>query len=224
MKHQKYLLFDFDGPILDVKRKYHRVYSDILRSFSFSPLDETDYWTCKRNKVPDFDILRRSQAESILEKYWSLREGVIETKGYLDLDELQNEVQDVLGTLHERYKLVLVTMRTSPEGVNYQLREHGLTGFFSNVLCSGSNQKLHNAHRSKWEIKYAMVSKYLLRENQTVNSIVAMVGDTETDIRCAQALGCKSFACESGIRTSELLAKESPDFVLKELRPLLNSL
>lgn len=220
MSNRSLLLFDFDGPILDVRLKYHRVYSTILEENGYKPLAIDAYWDFKRNKIPDLDILFRSRAEGFLEKYWALREEKIETIPYLDLDSLQNQVSAVFERLTENYDVVLVTMRASEAGVRYQLRKSGLEKFFKEVLCSGANPDLHRANRSKWEIKHAMISKFLIRENRHPRSIRAMIGDTETDVRCGQAIGCMSVAVDCGIRTSELLAKECPDAIIPDLGSL----
>ncbi len=46
---------------------------------------------------------------------------------------------------------------------------------------------------------------------------VTVVGDTEHDVACAQALGVRAVAVATGTRTSEVLAAEKPDVLLPDL-------
>ena len=89
------VFLDLDGPILCNRRKYHRIYSDLLEGEQI--LDEATYWELKRNWVPEGDILRRTQIpEDRIEAYQARRPEVIEPFDYLLLDRLQDRVLGVL--------------------------------------------------------------------------------------------------------------------------------
>ncbi len=90
---------DLDGPILDVTRRYHRLYADFVRAHHGQALPQAAYWKLKRSKTPDVVILRKSGVSASLTSYqawWRLH---VETRPYLNLDRPWPRISEFLSRM-----------------------------------------------------------------------------------------------------------------------------
>jgi phosphoglycolate phosphatase len=62
----------------------------------------------------------------------------------------------------------------------------------------------------------------LLRESGWLRPGALIVGDTEVDIRAGKAVGIKTVAVTSGIRSRAALEAEGPDVIVDDIRALAN--
>ncbi|MDR3640130.1 MAG: HAD hydrolase-like protein [Humidesulfovibrio sp.] len=209
------LFLDLDGPLLDVSAKYHRVYADILEEAGHNSLSLKDYWRAKQAKVPELEILRRTGAEGLFDTYRPLRKERIETDRYLALDRLQPGALAVLDMLRERFGLVLVTLRSSRVQLEKELAGLGLQERLDLVLSSGLETT------PRWRIKHDMI---LERFGSSAASAAAQVGDTETDILAAKALGIFAIGVLSGIRSETILREAGPDRLIDGITGLPEAL
>lgn len=197
---------DLDGPLLDVSAKYHRVYADILAEAGYISLDRDDYWLAKQEKVPEFDILRRTGTEALFDAYRQLRKERIETDRYLALDVLQTGALDVLDMLRGRFELVLVTLRSNRAQLEKELDALGLRQRLDLILCSGLETS------PRWRIKHDLILDTFGGQATTA---AGLVGDTETDILAAKALGIFSVGVLSGIRSEAILRQARPNRIIE---------
>jgi len=203
--------FDLDGPILDVSEKYYRVYFDILKSEGYDVIDKNRYWNAKRSKVPEIEILKWTEASSIYKEYKLKRIDLIESESYQQFDQLHPGAVEILNEFSSQFNLKLVTLRSSKDQTLRQLEQLDILPFFSQVLSRSGD-----SNPEKWKIKVDLIRE-LEGEFQLGTSFI---GDTETDIKAAKAIGAVSFAVESGIRSRELLEKESPDYIISGIEGL----
>lgn len=201
------IFFDLDGPILDVSEKYYRVYADILSLHGFNHLPKSEYWTAKRQKISDSEILARTEASSLIEEYQLKRKRIIESDKYLKYDIVQKNAVQVLKKLSTKTPLVLVTLRSFHNQLSKELLNFGLTEYFHAILTSGEDIK------PRWKIKYNLINDYL-RKNKLIDHLDnIMIGDTETDILAGKHLGMKTIGVSFGIRNRNLLLSLEPDLL-----------
>lgn len=205
--------FDLDGPILDVSHKYYRVYADIVNEMDLDPVSKEAYWNYKRNRVSESKFTQFKN-EQEFNYFRSKRADLIETEHYLNFDTLQPKLMGVLDKLRPSFSICLVTLRHSGVGVRYQLHRLGIADYFDFILNAG-----HRKDMPGWQVKKRMIeSKF---EKRAFKSAF-FIGDTETDINCAQSLGITSIAVSNGIRSERLLKEINPDYLLSSSSQLLN--
>lgn len=207
------IFFDLDGPILDVSEKYYRVYHDIVTEWGGQPIPKSDYWDSKRQRLLDWVILQRSgllrgkteeaDGEGV-ESYRRLRQARIETPAYLVYDKVWPGIIQMLQALASQTSVVLVTLRHSPEMLNWELNYLGLLPHFGLVLSTSGENAV------KGQVKASMVQEVFGLKPY----FGWFIGDTETDIMAGKLLGLHTAAVTFGIRTAEQLRPHSPDILI----------
>ncbi len=201
------LLFDLDGPILDVRTRYYRAYSDGLRFLEQEPLGPEEYWNLKRRKIPDQEILRMSGSEGRLREFRSRRDFLIEQEELLRLDCVWPQLRPTYEALFAQVPAILVTLRSSASRTLAQLDALGIRSWFQSVLAAPSGPE------ERWRTKVKLVREANVLPAQPSSSV--FVGDTETDIIAGKELGSVSVAVTFGIRTEEALASLGADVVCR---------
>lgn len=211
MKPKPLLLLDFDGPIVDVQRRYYQIYIDLLHRYRANLLGKQEYWHLKKMKTPEKDILIASGATAAVDSYMKARMAVIETQDYLHLDEIHPFVIPTLEKLVQTFDLALVTLRSSKSLLLSELERFHIAGFFKAVLSSGEPLS------PRWKIKEKLVNAFL-KENDY--NVVAIAGDTETDINAGHALGCKAIFVRNGIRYEHMIQPARADHAINDIQLL----
>ncbi len=199
MDAKRILFLDYDGVICDFWDRYHGLHADLCARYHLQPLSHVDYRNHKRRATPEFEILRSLGAtDEVAHEMIDLRQGLIETTQYLALDSLFPGTTEALQTLSVRFRLILVTARKDRPGLESQIRLSGIGRFFEELLLSDKHPK------------EALMRGYA--------PAVAMVGDTEADIRAGKALGLTTVGVSGGIRDQSLLRSAAPDHLVPGLR------
>lgn len=208
-----FFFFDLDGPILDVKHKYHGFYAEYLSAYGIAAILDLDtFWSHKKTKTNQTEILAKSQCHHLSETYQPVFKARIEDTVYLKRDILQVGAAEFIRCLQSNYRTVLVTMRRNKTTLLQQLQDMGILGHFHKVLCA--------ADHPNPEPPYWMVKRDLMLTLKDQGPAVAIIGDTETDMRAGQAVGIHTIAVENGIRTRELLEKENPTILVPGIHAL----
>jgi phosphoglycolate phosphatase-like HAD superfamily hydrolase len=205
----RWILLDLDGTLLDVSRRYHRLHCDLARRQGGTPLPEAEYWSLKRDRTPEAEILARAGlTPSAAAAVAAARERRLESRRYLALDRPWPWTAAVLGELARRAPLALVTLRSHSDRLDAQLAALGLAAAFTRVVAgAGDGTPQAKAHL----VRAAGI-------DPGPGSVLA--GDTEVDIASGRALGVTTVAVESGLRNAARLAAWSPDALLADLRQL----
>jgi phosphoglycolate phosphatase-like HAD superfamily hydrolase len=109
--------------------------------------------------------------------------------------------------------VILVTLRHSPEMLNWELDYLGLLPYFNQVLSASGE----NAVMGKGPVKASMVQQIFGLEP----SSGWFIGDTETDIVAGKLLGLHTAAVTFGIRTAEQLRVQTPDILIDSPEQLI---
>jgi len=203
----KNIFFDMDGPILDVKERYYKVYKQFIIKHKGIPLSLADYWDQKRNKVSLENMLKLSKCEGVDETVFKKHLSKYrEEISNLKLDKLQPKTKEILSHLSQNYNLYLITLRRNTENLFRQLEELSILTYFTKVLT------LAPTSEDKWNHKVE-----LLKEHHLDNQAGLILGDTSTEIMAAKNLGLTSIAVSNGIRTKEILLQAGPHLVIESI-------
>jgi phosphoglycolate phosphatase-like HAD superfamily hydrolase len=136
---------DFDGPIVDVSKRYYTTYKLALAdtqatyqakgiTLPIQMLEKQQFWQMKQNRVPDVEIAMRSGLQG--EQIDFFLEDVLEIVNQpvlLREDKIQPGVGWALALLHSQgVRLVLVTLRCRTQATQI-LRNYGLSRLFSGI-------------------------------------------------------------------------------------------
>jgi phosphoglycolate phosphatase-like HAD superfamily hydrolase len=199
------IFFDLDGPILDVSRKYYQVYKDIVLELGGNPLDFSTYWERKRKKLPDSETLDLSGlSQAKLEDFLVTRKHRIETPSYWQFDRVWKELLLFTTTSTLRGQVCLVTFRNDRVALMEELSSFGILDWFEEVITMPGDAASGDRSSVKADAVYQ-------RYGEVERGV--FIGDTETDIRAGKKLGLTTVAVTYGIRTSNYLQKEKPDFI-----------
>lgn len=202
------LFLDFDGTIVDVSSRHYRVYTEALAGVNGTPLTKAEYWQLKRNRVNWPDILTRSDvAEDLQPAFMEAFISLIENPEMLKLDLVIGDVFQTLKGLSAKHELFLVSLRRHQDRLEKQVTELGLAPYFMKIISGHTEYK-------GYDLKVEIISDLKTDESGVV------VGDTETDVRAAQALSLISVAVVSGIREEEYLRSLNPDYVIDDMTQL----
>lgn len=200
------ILFDLDGPILDVSEKYYRLHCDLVAQLGGRPLSKAAYWEAKRQSLPDAEILGRAAVVGQAGGYRAHFREAIETPRYLAHDQVWPGVHHLLGRLSRCHRLALVTLRHCAAALHAQLRQLDLLAPFERVLSAPHGE----VGAGRADVKVALVRDWLRADALDG----WFIGDTETDVRAGQTLGLRTMAVTFGIRAPQCLASARPDLLL----------
>ncbi len=206
--------WDLDGTILNVSDRYYYLYKDILSNAGFDFLGKEAYWQAKRDATPESEILKLSGAEAFYQDYYTWRMSLIENDYYLSLDIVHEGVIRALEYLSMRFKLILVTLRSSRIALDDQLKRLSLSQYFIDILSSGEQQY------PRWKAKYKLIQDYMSKKKGSGHFII---GDSAADIKAGNKLGLKTIAVLNGIRSRRILKQLNPDIILNSAQDLLNT-
>jgi phosphoglycolate phosphatase len=192
-----------------VRERHYATYRSAVEAFGGRPLDAGRYWARKRRGIRWAELLVQSEVAAgreaaFLERFVAR----IEAPPSLRMDRLFPGVPETLDALRLRGdRLVLLSLRRSPEALLRQVHDLGIAGAFERI-CSG--QEHAEGHRSK---------VHLIRQVQP-GPWAVLVGDTEADVLAAKQLGLPSVGVSSGLRTRGYLRRVGADVVMDGVHQL----
>ncbi len=195
------IIFDLDGTLIDSKKRLFTLFDDLS---PYSKLSYSEYWTLKKNKISNQEILVEyfNYTEKEVENFvteWMLK---IETPYYLNFDKAIQGVQSKIKEMCKSYDLFVCTARQSKQAVFRQLEKINLTGCFREILVT--------------EQKYS--KELLISEHvHTLSPCDWMIGDTGYDIQVGKALNIKTCAVTSGFLSRARLLEYMPDEIIESI-------
>lgn len=208
------LLFDFDGTLVDVSRKYYATYVSFVRKHDGRVLPFEEYWPAKRAGIGESELLRRSGLERVAGA--DLRDHVratIEEPAQLALDRPFEATVRTLSTLSGNHPCHLVSMRRNHDRLLEQVERLELRRFFASVIRPSSfpDDPGMPAGRAKADTLRGL----------DVARPALIVGDSGMDILAGQALGIRTCGVTTGVRDAQCLLAYRPDYVLDALEQLI---
>lgn len=210
---------DFDGPIIDVSRRYYRVYQFCLEQVrlpeqQISILSYPEFWQLKRDRIHEVRIGELSGLNPEQAQVFSqLRKNTVHTHPYFEEDTLIPGAVDALSKLVlAGVDIATMTMRRTSE-LDFAFQKYDLGQFFpqNRRFCLSNDY-----------VKTRDVDDKPLLMNRALAQLEPaddtwMVGDTEADIMAAKTHNIKVIAVESGIRDRTQLESFQPDFIMPNL-------
>lgn len=210
------LFLDLDGTLLDDQRRHYAAYVDTIESAEIRgkaiPLKE--YWGLRVENKPWQEICKRSRLFPPRYKLYRERfEERLETPEMLTLDKLRPGVQTALGKLYTKTPIALVTLRRDGAALESQVASLGLSKYFVTILSGAPKVGRRPDPDARWKHKAQLVkSRYRLPPVESL-----FIGDTETDVKAARALGFDVWLLEGGHRTKDKQIEADPDRIEADL-------
>lgn len=203
------VFLDIDGVLLDPWPRFLKLHDDLLRDLGEGPADPEEFMRLKRERAPLTELtgLSRDASREYLRR-WKL---LAEAPAYLALDRWLPQGHTALSLLNARFTVVLAALRRKPAHLREQLKA---------LQAPAVAQVLAAAPRAQpWETKARLIQS---SPHFSRNAVV--IGDTEVDIRAGKELGVTTIGVRGGLRSDELLARESPDLTLEGAAELPSAL
>ena len=181
------IAFDFDGTLLDSRKRHQVVLNDILKEYNIG-LDTSDLIEFKRNNKNNVDyLISKSINENLAKEIQTKWIDNIEIEEYLELDVLYPETIEILKKYSKDNDLILVTARNNENGLQNQIDKFDLRKYFKEIYVVNSGK---NIRESKAEI--------LKKENA-----IKFFGDTLSDKKSADDAGVEFEHFNEGFHSRE---------------------
>ena len=182
---QNKCFIDFDGTINDYSERMFQFFSQNVPAGYSNVLTKNEFWQLKRMGIHEAKWLNEKFETNINIEEWNRKKiELIETEKYLSFDKLFPFSIQALMKLKAKYKLILVTKRSSELNLLSQLSVYEIENFFDDVIIIHHDKKKETAVREKYDF--------------SANDV--FIGDTEDDIEAGMSLGLKTYFVLSGIR------------------------
>jgi phosphoglycolate phosphatase-like HAD superfamily hydrolase len=218
------LFFDLDGPLLDVRARYHGVYSGIAAELGVEPLTLDRYWAAKRSRAPLASFFPGVRDQNELEQFYLARWlPQIEAPDALARDTVVPGAKECLASLQPSHALFLVTLRRDAMALAAQLEKTGLRSYFTAVR-SGWVRSEHapgtvsDGVRSNEGAAGVRLKAGWIQELLTGSA--ALIGDSEIDMEAARLARIQAIGVSFGIREPADLLTWGADVVLDDIREL----
>ena len=185
------VVFDLDGTLLDVLKRYYYILIDYMTSVGLD-VTNVDFETYKKLKKKGFkehQIVQQLLGCTLdIPNYVRYKRENLEEIAYLRVDSLVGDVLKHLESLKKQnYKLILLSQRRNVKNAHKQLQWLSLADYFDEVVFVQPNER--NA-KLDW-----MRDRYF--------GELYIVGDGPLEMECAEVLCGKAFFVDTGLYTIE---------------------
>ena len=200
----KFLLFDFDGVLVDSLDVYEKTVTDCLKVIN-QPLT--------RGREEFLELFEGNFYESLVQKGVDLGKFVatsVDILSKVNYAEMKpfDAIRPVLRELAKNHSMIVISSNDTPT-ITEALRLYDFNGIFSEVL--GSDFML-----SKKDKILHVIEKY----NATLQDIY-YIGDTTGDIKEGKQAGVKTVGVTWGWHSKEKMAASQPDYLFDQPEDLL---
>ena len=187
------LYMDFDGTLVSNKQRLYRFFINNIPEEYRNVLSADALWDLKRKGVHEIDWLN-AQYHAGLDRtpYDELKKRDIEKPEYLQFEELLPHSIDALIMLRSKYRIVLISRRSKPEGLYSEINRFALRELLDEIHVI--------PHDGTPKDEY-------VRKHFKVSEDDIFVGDTEDDIVAGRKLDIRTYLVLSGIRDEGIIEK-----------------
>lgn len=196
MKNKNFVLFDFDGVIVDSFELAYRINKVLHKEGKFL---EDDYRRLFEKNI--FDGEHADNAEKFFELYIPL---------LCSLEPI-NGIREALEELATEYRLIIISSTISSP-INQWVEKHDIAKYFTEIMGA-------DIHKSKVEKMKMVFAKYGICSDNCV-----FITDTLGDLREANVLGVKSLAVTYGFHSEITLAKGNPAGFIKKPEEMVSKI
>lgn len=186
-KIDKRIALDFDGTLLDSRKRHQLVMEHVLREMNIT-IDVSDLMSYKSEGHNNISWLiknglKQEEAEKINKRWVEL----IEDEVFLADDRLYTNTIEILRSLSRNNSLVLLTARNNKEGLNRQIDRLGIRQYFDQIIV----------------VESCIRTTALKAEKLSQLQIDDFYGDTESDMNASMQAGCNFIASLRGFRSDK---------------------
>lgn len=187
------LYMDFDGTLVSNKQRLYRFFINNIPEEFRCVLSEDIFWELKRKCVHEIDWLNNQyQADLNKDSYNELKKRDIEKLEYLQYEELLPHTIDALLKLRTKYRIILISRRSMPEGLYAELDRFAIRKLLDEVHVIPHDKTTKGEY---------------IKKTFDVSGNDVLVGDTEDDITAGYALQIKTYLVLSGIRDESVISR-----------------
>lgn len=202
----KYIIFDFDGTLVDSKDIYLPLFNQLAKKYKFKKMEQEDFEYLRRLpvldrcKFLDFPFYKLPFLSADLAKLY---------KDHLKNLKWIDGIKTLLKELQSRgYQLAIISSN-SEDNIKKFLHIHQID-FIKEIFCSSNI------------LGKDRVIKKFLKIHNLKNSEVIYVGDEKRDIVACKKTGVKVIWVGWGYGVIEMAKHEYPDFVVNKPEEILD--
>jgi phosphoglycolate phosphatase-like HAD superfamily hydrolase len=207
----KLIIFDLDGTIVPLHKRFYTVWRDTLTKFNLPDISFEEFkWRIERDTLTetiDYSV-RQQFMKSFLSAYSQYRSP--------DEKLIPGAREALLQLKKAGFLMALATGRISSiENLADEMKHHNLLEMFEVITA----QRPEDAELDKLYLKNKQIDFILEKLNVSPTQTI-IVGDYITDIRSGKMMGLKTIAVRSSKVSLEVLEKEEPDLILNSVTDL----
>lgn len=210
------MIFDIDGTLIDSFSAYYSAFNKGISQYNLEPVSKEFLINCLKRGLSLGEIIQKilpnNLNESIIEK---CKEKILELFLKVEGDEVSPfpGINELFRDLKDRgVKIGVATGRMSlPEDEWKRFKRFGLDRFIDTIVTSKEVEKRKPAPD--------LIVECAKRLNIPIEECL-VVGDTEADIIAAKMAGAIPVAVTTGQDSIDLLMKEKPEYVFRNLNDL----
>lgn len=185
MKKYDYIVFDLDGTIIDIRKKFYECYKDIVIHLDRVPIDSQQYWELRGEGMSGGKILEYTGMADIKTEFLAKWVNNIESKEMLRFDEVTCDLGAVIPAVKSaNTQIILLTMRHNVENLMWQLDVLKIENYFDTIIAAGNRQ----------------VTDKLELFPTKIQGNVLVIGDTAADERFAEEIHADFIPVDSGLK------------------------
>lgn len=197
--------FDFDGTIVDIRKRFNSVHRKICTQIGIKPMSDENYWNCRCEGVPTIEILKKINSQNSYQVYIELRNKLLESEECLRLDSLRPNTDTTLKFLRKKYSLKILSGRSNHKNLIQQTEWLEIKKYFSDFHTVSPF--------GDWKEK----SEVLSRLSKTGD---IMIGDTSKDILAGKSVNLQTIAIKGGMSTINIIETSIPNQIISDLSEL----
>jgi phosphoglycolate phosphatase-like HAD superfamily hydrolase len=207
----KLIIFDLDGTIVPLHKRFYTVWRDTLTKFNLPDISFEEFkWRIER------DILTETIDYSVRQQF--MKSFLSAYSQYRSPDEklIPGAREALLQLKKAGFLIALATGRISSiEDLADEMKHHNLLEVFEVI----TTQRSEDAEFDKLYLKNKQID-FILEKLKVSPTQTIIVGDYITDIRSGKMMGLKTIAVRSSKVSLEVLEKEEPDLILNSVTDL----
>ncbi|RUL49173.1 HAD-IIIA family hydrolase [Lysinibacillus antri] len=201
----KYVIFDFDGTLVDSKSALLTAWNTIADKHNFKKVKIEEIEELRKISIKerslryDFPLYKLPIIMPLF--YQTYNKSIKEVTLIEGMKELLDELN------HNGYKIAIISSN-SKENIEGFMKDRGVQNI-STILCSS---RIFGKDK---------IMKKFLKEKQLGPDDVIYVGDEERDIVACKKVGIKVVWVEWGYDAFEVVQREQPDYIASEPKDIL---
>ncbi len=200
MNDKIHIFIDCDGTIVDYHDRFFIIYNIACCKVGMKPMGRMEWLDCRKNGIPTYTLEEHKKLDPIFAE-------LFESPEYLCFDRLIHNMDNVIKTLQNKYKIYIVSFRANEQNLINQLNEYGIVDFKPIIQGFSPGTIIDE--------KANMIRRVVKNPRGFI------IGDTPYEVTAGKKLGLKTIAVTWGDKDRQALEKYSPDFIVDNPEEIL---